>query len=106
MVSAREDPMNNVKPVYQVNPQVNIASREFKADPYPFYAQLRAEAPVFRVKLPNKQLAWLITRYDDVSAVLKDDQRFVKNPRNAMTPEQIKKLPWAPSYFNALSQNL
>jgi hypothetical protein len=25
---------------------VNIASPEFKADPFPFYARLRAEAPV------------------------------------------------------------
>jgi hypothetical protein len=28
---------------------VNIGSREFKADPYPFYARLRAESPVYRV---------------------------------------------------------
>ena len=46
--------------------EINIASREFRANPYPFYARLRAEAPVYRTLLPDKQAAWLITRYDDV----------------------------------------
>ena len=30
---------------------VNIASSEFKANPFPFYARLRSEAPVYRTKL-------------------------------------------------------
>src|SRR5262249_54390147 len=46
---------------------VNIGSPEFKANPFPFYERLRAEAPVFRVRLPTKETAWLITRYDDVT---------------------------------------
>lgn len=39
---------------------VNIFSREFKANPYPFYAWLRAEAPAFLVKVPiwEKNLAY------------------------------------------------
>lgn len=44
----------------------DITSPQFKANPFPFYAQLRAEAPVFPVMLPRKQRAWLVTRYDDV----------------------------------------
>jgi cytochrome P450 PksS len=87
-------------------PSVNIASREFKADPYPFYARLRVEAPIYRTILPDKQLAWLITRYDDVLMVLKDDQRFVKDPRNAKSAEQLKKLPWVPKMFRPLERNL
>ena len=66
---------------------VNIASPAHKADPYPFYARLRAEAPVHRVTLPDRQTAWLVTRYDDVAAVLKDE-RFAKDKSNALTPEQ------------------
>ncbi len=52
--------------------QPNLASPAFKANPYPFYSRLRAEAPVFQVSLPGGQSAWLITRYDDVLAALKD----------------------------------
>jgi cytochrome P450 len=58
----------------------NIASPEFKADPFPFYARLRAQSPVYRTILPTGEPAWLVTRYDDAVAVLKDE-RFVKNRR-------------------------
>ncbi len=84
---------------------VDITNATFKANPFPFYAQLRAEAPVFPVKLPTKQRAWLITRYDDVLSALKDE-RFAKDPRRAMTPEQLKKLPWVPPMFKALERNM
>ena len=40
----------------------NIASPAFKADPYGFYARLRAESPVFRVELPTREPAWLISK--------------------------------------------
>jgi cytochrome P450 PksS len=86
-------------------PKVNIASSEFKANPYPFYARLRAEAPVHRVVLPNKQPAWLITRYDDVLEALKDE-RLVKNPLNAMTPAQVAKQPWVPAMFKPLTRSM
>src|SRR3989442_8919657 len=84
-------------PVKSIVP-VAVTDATFKENPFPFYAQLRAEAPVFPVKLPTKQRAWLITRYDDVLNVLKDE-RFAKDRRNAMTPEQLKKLPWMPPMF-------
>ena len=85
--------------------QVDVTDPTFKANPFPFYAQLRAEAPVFPVKLPTRQRAWLITRYDDVLNVLKDE-RFAKDRQNAMTPEQLKKLPWIPPMFKPLEHNM
>ena len=83
----------------------DIASSRHKADPYPFYARLRANAPVHRVALRTGQPAWIITRYDDVVAVLKDD-RFVKDPRNALTPEQARRQPWVPAMFRPLQYNM
>jgi cytochrome P450 len=50
--------------------RVDLASPAFKANPYPFYARLRAEEPVCSVVLPDKQVVWLVTRYDDVAMVL------------------------------------
>jgi cytochrome P450 len=85
---------------------VNITSREFRLNPYPFYARLRAEAPVYPVTLPDKQTAWLVTRYEDVITVLKDEQRFVKNRRSAMTTQQIAKLPWIPPMFRIMESNM
>jgi cytochrome P450 PksS len=84
---------------------VDIASPRHKADPYPFYARLRAEAPVFRVRLPDKQTAWLVSRYDDVAMVLKDE-RFAKDRFRALTPQQLGKQPWIPGVFRPLLRNM
>src|SRR5689334_8649717 len=84
---------------------VNITSPEFKANPYPFYARLRAEEPVIRVPIPGKQFVWLITRYDDVAAALKDE-RFVKNRRNAREQDQLAKEPWMPAFAKAMDSNM
>ena len=80
-------------------------TRVFKANPYPFYARLRNEAPVCRVMLPDKQSAWLITRYEDVVTALKDE-RFVKDKLHALTPEQTAKQPWMPGAFKPLTRNM
>ena len=51
----------------------DLASPRFKANPYPFYARLRAEAPVYRISWTFLRLpAWIVTRYDDVLTVLGD----------------------------------
>lgn len=78
---------------------VNIASSEFKANPFPFYAQLRSEAPVYQTTLPDGRDVWLVTRYDDVVAVLKDD-RFSKDKINARRP------PWLPGMLKPLLRNM
>ncbi|HEY7648805.1 MAG TPA: cytochrome P450 [Methylomirabilota bacterium] len=53
----------------------NPMAPEFLADPYPTYHRLRAEDPVHWSPLGF----WVLTRYDDVVAVLRD-QRFAKEP--------------------------
>lgn len=83
----------------------NIVSPEFKANPFTFLAQLRTSQPVYQTTLPDKTPVWLITRYADVTALLKDE-RFVKNRRTAMTPEQLRKMPWVPPMFRPLERNM
>lgn len=86
-------------------PQLNIVSPEFKANPFPFLAALRATEPVYRTTLPDKTPVWLVTRYEDVNALLKDE-RFPKNRRSALTPEQLRRLPWVPPMFRPLERNM
>ncbi|MFN2511931.1 MAG: cytochrome P450 [Pyrinomonadaceae bacterium] len=86
-------------------PSVNIVSPQFKANPFPFLASLRTSQPVYRTSLPDKTPVWLITRYEDVAALLKDE-RFVKNRRTAMTSEQLRKMPWMPPMFRPLERNM
>ncbi len=46
---------------------------EFHDDPYPLYARLRAEAPVYR----NDELDfWALSRYDDVATAFRDFETF------------------------------
>ena len=78
---------------------VNLASPDFKANPFPFYARLRNEAPVYRTSLPDKRTVWLITRYDDVVDVLKD-RRFAKDKSSA------RQKFWLPNMFKPLTRNM
>ena len=68
-------------------PQVDLFSPDFNANPYPAYAEMRSAAPVHRVSLPDGRSMWLVTRYEDASAVLRDE-RFVKDWRSVMTPSR------------------
>src|SRR5918999_6372260 len=83
----------------------SIVSPQFKANPFPLLADLRASQPVFRTALPDKTPVWLLTRYEDVASLLKDE-RFVKDKRRAMTAEQLRKMPWVPPMFRPLERNM
>jgi cytochrome P450 PksS len=80
------------------NEHPRLDSPRFKANPYPVYARLRAEAPIYRTKVAFWLPAiWIVTRYDDVVAILKDP-RFSK--------DYISAYPWIPSSVRAMFRNL
>jgi cytochrome P450 PksS len=85
---------------------VDILSADFKSNPFPLLARLRVSEPVCRTVLPDKTLVWLLTRYEDVNALLKDDDPFAKNRYNAMSPEQLRKQPWVPPMFRPLERTM
>jgi len=68
-----------------------FATAAYKVNPYSLYAQWRDETPVHKTVLPNGVEVYLVTRYADVLAGLKDD-RLVKNIRNARPPGLLDKL--------------
>lgn len=84
-------------------PPFDLASRRFKADPHPTYARLRAHAPVYRARLGWRRHAWLLARYDDVNALLRDP-RFAKDPRNARGDGGAG--PWMPAPLRPLARNM
>ena len=84
--------------------QPDFLSPEFKANPFPFYAQLREHAPVHPGPKFRGRPTWLVTRYDDVAHLLKSED-FAKNPNHALTPEQLRKAPWVPPMFKPLLEN-
>src|SRR5262245_18139011 len=86
-------------------PQVDISSPQFKANPFPLFAQLRKEMPVWTTILPDKSKIWLLSRYEDILALFSDG-RFAKSRYNAMTPEQLRRHPWIPPMFKPLERNM
>jgi cytochrome P450 len=59
-----------------------LTSSAFLHSPYPVYHRLREEAPVYWSETWG---AWLLTRYDDVVATLRDHRRFTSLGRLTMT---------------------
>ncbi|MBD1373079.1 cytochrome P450 [Hazenella sp. IB182357] len=71
----------------------DITSPEYRKDPYPVYAHFREHDPVhyftfkgFQEEVPS----WLITRYDDCVALLRDN-RLTKDVNNIFSKEDLQK---------------
>lgn len=84
---------------------VDLFSPRFKRDPFPTYAALRAEAPVYPHVAPDGATIWYITRYDDVAAVLKDDVHFTKDPHVAADLRGFRK-PRRSGQSDAINDNM
>jgi cytochrome P450 len=84
-----------------------LSGEPFKADPYPTYAWLRENAPVFcRTSADGQARLWLLTRYEDVAAALRDPQRFVKDVANTMTPAERAAQPEPPPLYRLLTHHM
>lgn len=84
-----------------VAPEYDLFSPHFKADPFATFAAMRQDAPIYAHVARNGSTIWYITRYEDVVDVLKDNERFVKDVRRTLLPEElVKKRP------STLSQRL
>ncbi len=85
-------------------PYLDFSDHTFRANPYPTYARLRQSAPLARTKLPMVGPGWVLTRYEDVTAALKDP-RFSNESRR--TPEGGGPSPkWLPRVFRALANSM
>jgi cytochrome P450 len=59
-----------------------FATPAFKANPYPFYQELRTQEPIAKTSLPDGTEVYVVSRYEDVQDGLKDE-RLIKNIHNA-----------------------
>ena len=65
----------------------NPLSSPMHVDPYPTYAALRAKDPVHWSPVAN---AWVLSRYKDVDAVLRDHRRFSNDARQRRIPQGFR----------------
>jgi cytochrome P450 len=82
----------------------DITTAKFKADPFPFFRELREGAGVARVKSMRFGQPWIVARYSDVSAALKDP-RLSNDATKALSPEQLKRMR-IPKMFTPLMKNM
>jgi cytochrome P450 len=76
----------------------------FRTDPYAVFDAMRSNDPVFRQPgFDGETMIWFVTRYEDVAAVLVDE-RFVRDPRLALTPEELGPPP--PSALEAIDNHM
>jgi cytochrome P450 PksS len=95
------------KPHVHTTPPLDITSADFKANPGPACAHLRADQPVVRVPVrvhTSREEAYLITRYEDAAAVLRDE-RFVKDVSNARDAHHLG-TPWMPRALKPLAHTM
>jgi cytochrome P450 len=78
-------------------------SPEFKHDPYPIYAELRASTPIF---YDDALKMWIVARHADVSALLRD-RRLGRTIAHVKSRDELGLPPKDPRYapFDRLSEN-
>ncbi len=69
----------------------SLFTAEFNRDPYPTFARMRNEAPVYHHTFADGEKACFVTRYDDIERIFRDDQRFSKDLLKRLTPEQLRR---------------
>ena len=68
---------------------------ETQENPYPTYAKLRAEAPVYR---NDERDFWALSKHADILAVLKDEKRFSNDHGVSLDPSS-----WGPNAHSVMS---
>jgi cytochrome P450 len=65
-------------------------SETVREDPYPYYAALRDEAPVYWAEGAQ---AWCVSRYDDVQFVLRNAELFSSDAMRTMLMGLVRRQP-------------
>lgn len=72
----------------------DLFSPQFKTNAHAIFAQMRQECPIYPHKAPNGSTIWYFTSYEDVTAVLRDNDHFVKNRANALPTAPNRRTPF------------
>lgn len=87
-------------------PVFDLGARALRDNPYPHYARLRREAPVARARVPFMGEGWLITRYADVTAVLKDPRFSSDIRRRGLDGQPQPPSRWMPRMATLLQDSM
>jgi cytochrome P450 len=103
-IVSREITRSSIAGIATETRKYDLYSDAFRADTYATFARMREHDPVFcQPGIDGETPIWWVTRYQDAEAVLLDDERFVRDLRLALPPEQI---PALPGYFAFIDSNM
>ena len=83
-----------------------IASPDFHRDPFSRLAEMRAAGPVIPIKFPIVGKLWMTTTYAATLAVVKDNELFVLEGKNAGKSGAAGLPAWAPKSLKLLTNNM
>ncbi|MCH7728986.1 MAG: cytochrome P450 [Planctomycetes bacterium] len=83
-----------------------MSAIEYRAKPFEAFGRLREKGTLVPARLPLIGKLWLVTTYDAVDDVLKNDKLFCRDPRNAGRRKFLMFQLLMPGLFRRLSQNM
>lgn len=86
--------------------EFDLVSQEFKRDPFPTFAEMRAQGPIIRVNLPLVGETWLTTTFESANELLKNKKDFVQEPGNAGRRNMAGIQWWMPRSLLVLADNM
>jgi len=71
------------------NVKYQLYGQQAKRDAYQIFSHMRKDDPVLcQTGIDGQTMIWFLTRYQEVEQMLREDKLFVRDPANAVPPEQ------------------
>ena len=84
----------------------DLNSATLTSDPFPELRRLLSEGPLVRARIPFIGKTWAATSYAAVDELLRDSDRFVRNPARAGKTLMAGMQWWMPRILRVLGQNM
>lgn len=100
--------MSGVDTAYRLNKPLrfDLEGADFKRNPFPTFAAMRAVGPVIPVRLPFVGKGWVTTTYASTIAMVKDNLLFVQEGRHAGKSGVAGMQWWMPSTLRLFANNM
>ena len=95
-----------IQPTRPASLAFDFLSLRYKSNPYPVLANMIEAGPVFRGRLPLMGKSWLVTTHEAISEMLRDQDRFVRDPANAGRRFFAGLQWWMPRSLSRLASNM
>ena len=86
--------------------KIDLTGLNFKRDPMPTFAALRAQGPVVETKIPFLGKISLVTTHSAVNALLKDSDRFCVDASSSGRKYQLGVQWWMPKSLKLLAESM